>query len=502
MNFEKQSTFKNRSNYFALAVVVVFVGLFHKASIGLNLGLFTISVLLAFVAQFPPRFKEKVVLANSVAVVVSACSAAYFGTWETVLWCFLSLAIMSHLLYFPGKSLLFLEVKLLYNIMASPSAWFQAQKDPILETGEEHTTKEMQPSHHRLSKVLLVVILPVVLVVVFVGFYRTLNPIFDVKAGQFFEFLDFSMVLTAIIGALVALYFFFPGYPSDLHALTEKWQDEFTKPDNPTMTPKQRTYYQSGIAIFAALNLTLLLFIITDFSFVNTLATATGINYSAYVHGGVDMLIVSILIASGLVLYFFKDAQVALAKANNPLKIMALTWLFLNIVLIGTTALKNFIYIDNQGLTLKRVGVYIYLALACSGLVLVFIKVALMKTNAYLFRRLYVTFYVLLTLNVPIDWSSIITKNNIARNASGAIKLDYVYLLHLDARVLPLFAENWDQLKLSPNKRDHFESTYTARTQDLLQEKTTWRDVVLARKQAQQRLLAGTNPQSAVNQQP
>lgn len=495
MNFEKQSTFKKQNGTIALVVALAFTGLFHKAGIGINLGIFTLVVLLAFWATFTTRFKERPILANSLAVIISAISVAYYGTWETILWCFLSLSVMSHLLFFPGKSLLFFETKLIYNVMGSTSAWLKAQKAPksTPNGSESDEVGEASSWRQNIRKMFFVIVVPAIFVALFIAFYRTLNPIFDAKAGLFFHWLDFSILLTAIVGGLLAVYFFYPEYPEEINTITSSWPNTFSRENTVPLTNNMRTIHQSGIAIFAALNLTLLLFIITDLAFVSTLTSAKGINYSAYVHGGVDMLIISIVIASALVLYFFKGPELALQPTHTPLKIMALLWIALNIGLVGTTAIKNFIYIDNQGLTLKRIGVFIYLVLACSGLVLVFIKVVLRKTNAYLFRQLYVVFYAVLTLNLPIDWSSIITRSNIARNVAGTLKLEYTYMLQLDNRVLPLFAENWNALNVPEGKREHFEKCYAESMQPFLQEKPTWREGVVARKQAQSRLLA-VNP--------
>ena len=111
--------------------------------------------------------------------------------------------------------------------------------------------------------------------------------------------------------------------------------------------------------------LLMLLFLAID---VNSLffKAENGLTHSEYVHQGINVLIVSIIFVILIVTYVFRGQLNFLISGH--LKFLTYFWLGLNLILTGFNFSKNYSYIDNWGLTHKRIGVYIYLALCVIGL--------------------------------------------------------------------------------------------------------------------------------------
>ncbi len=98
-----------------------------------------------------------------------------------------------------------------------------------------------------------------------------------------------------------------------------------------------------------------------------------------------------------------------------------------------STALKNGMYIDEYGLTYKRIGVFIYLLLTSIGLITTYIKIAQHKTASFLIRINSWLFYFVLVVSCFVNWDLVITNYNI-RHSGNRTK---TYLLYLSETNLP-----------------------------------------------------------------
>ena len=135
-------------------------------------------------------------------------------------------------------------------------------------------------------------------------------------------------------------------------------------------------------------------------------------SYSQYLHNGVQMLIISIILAIGIILFFFRGFSNFLKEAKW-LKVLGFIWIAQNVILLASTAIRNQMYVEAYGLSHKRIGVFIYLLLATTGLILTLYKLALKKNNGFLFRKNAWAFYAVLLMATPIQWDQIITEYNI-----------------------------------------------------------------------------------------
>jgi hypothetical protein len=157
---------------------------------------------------------------------------------------------------------------------------------------------------------------------------------------------------------------------------------------------------------------------------------------SAETHERVNAVIMSIVMAILVILFYFKKGF-NFDKKSQILKISAKLWIILNAVLAMSASLKNSEYIVNFGFTYKRLGVCGFLAMALIGLIFTFVKIQKKKTNAFLFNRMFWVCYGLILVCSYVNWGGIITSANIKRqdfsvnyhlenvNYNEAILLDY-----------------------------------------------------------------------------
>ena len=115
----------------------------------------------------------------------------------------------------------------------------------------------------------------------------------------------------------------------------------------------------------------------------------------------------------------------------------AYAWIVQNIVLVVMAAFKNQVYIEAYSLTLKRIGVYYYLAFSILGLLLTLYKIYFRKDTWFLFRSNSFGIYIVLILSCAFNWNMIVTQYNLKNSK----QIDAVYLKSLGYENYPLLWE-------------------------------------------------------------
>lgn len=484
MNFVFQSTFQktNTLTWHIAGTTAIFSILFHNSEVGLNLGIFSVLLLGYWAVTQSQRFRNWQVFLPAAATLATAIAEAWYGTEETILWNFICLLILSRQIYFPGQSLLLSELKSFLNLFIAP---VQGVKSLL-----GNHSAEAVPTVSKLARIVLFVVLPLGFTWIFAGIYSQLNPYFEQAYDAFIGNLEFSLLLTILLGGAVAFILLRPVTPIQLAEIDHSLKDDFTEAPS-SLSENQKLERQVGVILFSLLNLMLTLLVISDIFFLQKISTGQAEDYSKYVHQGVELLIFSIVIATSFILYFFRNAALSRLSKNDWLKALAIVWVMLNIGILATTAIKNGVYIGEYSLSLKRVGVFIYLLLAASGLSITLVKLYRQKTNAFLFRQLYWSFFLILTVNICIDWSSIITGYNIRQHTITHEPLDWDYLLSLDERVLPVIYYHQNQVTFENEQRKAvFERRMEAQLAKLYQYDPEWREISLARSEAKSKLYA------------
>ena len=142
---------------------------------------------------------------------------------------------------------------------------------------------------------------------------------------------------------------------------------------------------KSGVVSLLALNILLLIFIVT-FNYEQFIEIPKTPNQlSTETHDRVNAVIISIVMAIGVIMFYFKGSF-NFDKNAKSLKFLAKTWMVLNAVLVISAFAKYSEYIISYGLTYKRLGVYAFLILSIIGLILTFLKIQKQKIQYRLFR--------------------------------------------------------------------------------------------------------------------
>jgi len=184
-------------------------------------------------------------------------------------------------------------------------------------------------------------------------------------------------------------------------------------PRLPEILPSRAAAFSSGM-ILVVLNLLFLvanaadaLYLWSDHSLPN------GVAYKAYVHEGVNALIVTVILSAFVLTTIFQQSLNVVG--GKSLKILAYVWIVQNLFLIFSVSQKLRFYIIYYEMTVARLSTLIFLALVLAGFVLLTIKIARDKSIAWLvggcILATFATFYVTQFMNLA-GWSA---NYNVAR---------------------------------------------------------------------------------------
>jgi hypothetical protein len=229
----------------------------------------------------------------------------------------------------------------------------------------------------------------------------------------------FEMVLIALLGFYISFTFWNYWIPAVCYEKNSLLDNDF---NDENAIRNQRTFSfldldferRSGEITLVLLNVLLLVFIVT-YNYEQFFEVVEKSKLSAATHERVNSVIFSIVMAVGVILFYFKGGFNFDEKAKN-LKQLSKIWILLNGILIISTIIKNSEYVSFFGLTYKRLGVYVFLILAIIGLFFTFSKITKQKTNAYLFNQMVWYFYGTILLCSYVNWGNWITNYNISVN--------------------------------------------------------------------------------------
>lgn len=393
-----------------LASSLIFALLFYNESVGVNLAIFGL-VLTGFICYFfQDRFTDRSHLILVVTSVLSCLAFAWYGDFAS----FLALAM----------SILFLQFKTqeskLKIIQMFPLVFLNA----FASVGRIFMFNQWLPEkkiHNNFAKKLVAFfVIPAIFIGLFFIVYSFGSNHFSSLFTDYTLDIDIvQLLLISILGFYISFSFWNYWVPDLSYEKNAMLDNDF---DNIAEIKNQSTFSfldidferKSGEITLVLLNIMLLVFIAT-YNYEQFFEVVKNPNLSADTHERVNSVIFSIIMAVGLILFYFKGGFNFDKKAAN-LKKLAKIWIVLNGLLIVSTFIKNSEYIAVQGLTYKRLGVYAFLILAIIGLVFVFLKITKQKTNAYLANQMVWYFYGTVLLCSFVNWGNLITNYNISVN--------------------------------------------------------------------------------------
>lgn len=408
-----------------LLATMLFIVLFYDENIGLNFGILGISYSIILLVSTPKILKTTSFYIIFSLSILSSFAFAWYGDFVSFAAVFISVALLT----FKSKSK---ELKPIFAIPAFALTFFSFLYRIFL-------LDQWIPKSNTIGakqKVLSVFIIPVILLGAFFAIY-------SLGSDHFAKFLNLSwnidlwlLFVMACLGFFFAFSFFNVWIPDFIYKQNHHLKNEFVQEDKiakPTYSFMDiDSERMSGIVSISLLNVLLIFFIIT-FNYEQFYENVKSpIQLSLETHERVKAVIISIVMAIIVILFYFKGHFNFDEKANS-LKILTKIWIILNAVLVFSAITKNAEYFINYGATYKRFGVFAFLILSLIGLTYTFIKIQRQKTNAFLFNHFIWFVYGTILATSFINWGAIATLYNI-KNGKGNV--EFLHSLNYNDQIL------------------------------------------------------------------
>ena len=471
----------SRKNLIYLLLILGITSLHFEESWGVNI---LISTLL-FLSYHLLTSKQKVritthwmialglLFCNAIAIVITGQGASFIWFILAVFY-FVSIHYKATLT-FPfalahGISNFFEGIYLLYTDLVKR---FQKQENPSAKNSPYH---------------ILIYIIPGLIILLFLKLYQAADATF--YAWTKFINLDWISWPFLAVFIIVAIFLYGTNHfraNNELLKMEAKKKSliDVEKTDRLHLFLGFETESKIAFTLFISLSLLLTLYLVVDLSVIifELPTPETNFRYSQFLHQGVASLILSIILVIILVNLVFRGNMNT--DAAKKIKKVAQIWLFLNLMMVLTTAVKNYEYIAHWGLTSKRIGVYIYLLLAAIGLILTGLKIRKGETVWMLIRKTTFAFYICFTFNGLINWDKLIVHHNLHSLPIEQVDFHYLAVINDEAypSLIAFYGENTTIAKtvLTEEEWDDIFTLYNWKRNQLRMKKleTTWRSFTL-----------------------
>jgi hypothetical protein len=273
-----------------------------------------------------------------------------------------------------------------------------------------------------------------VIVLIFFFIYKNANPLFE----KFTEKINLDFISGAwIVFTLIGFFIVYGLFRHQRITGLDTWESSLPITLNNQGLKIKLFEKKGGVFLFVMLNFMLLFINVLDVVYLYVLnQLPEGITHTQFVHNGVGMIILSIVLGIAIILYLFRNAM-NFEEKNKFIKLLVTLWILQNAMMIVSTCLRNYIYVSEFNLTYKRIGVFVYLALSIIGLLLTLYKIQFKKSNWFLVRTNAFCCFLFLCFSSFINWDKLVCEFNIARKAEKLQALDKKYLISLSDESIP-----------------------------------------------------------------
>jgi len=421
----------------------------------------------------PELSQQRSIIWSVAGLLFSAISVVIVNSWLSVL--AHSISFLLVLGFVQSRELRFVWFALglgVLSLFQGPIRWISSLA---------RTNEEGEGTANPVSPWLKQIFLPILIILPFLFLYTAANSVFAQYITWLLDNLADSAnhdrlwldLLLFGVGNTIAIAFFFPRLrPSRLAQLAAGFKDELVRKrqirgeflgHHNLLALKNE--YRRGVLTFAALN-TLLLFVnLTDLRYVwLDTSELPAARLSEYVHIGTFSLLLSIFLAMGVVLFFFRG-NLNFYPGVKPMRQLANIWLVQNAILALSVAIRNFHYINEYGLARGRIAVAFLIPLIGFGLFTLFRKINWQLSLSYLFQVNGLAVWLWLLFFAAINWDGIITRYNLSNQAPSEV--DWVHLTNLSERNTFLLNQ--------PKFRPHLEDLYVPKLHPDRYKQTDWR---------------------------
>jgi len=453
---------------------VLFNLIFWKEKVAVNAVLFDVFLLLSVYKLYPVVFSRPLMKWLLPAHVLSIVALLWHNSLLSgIAFCISLLAVLIFTQY-EHRSVWYAAGSALHNFALSFLHFFE--NIPVPKVKGIHLGKKA-------AKAARFLILPLLIVIVFLVIYRTANAVFnkaiedglqeiEIFFSQLFTWTSWERLAFLLLGLFITagLLLKTKGYFSakDLAAsdalLRKKhnlpaWKESLAADllhlfmgRFSTGTMALKNEQKVGLICLLLLNVLLLMVNLTDIVYVwFGFEYNSNLNLTSYVHEGAGMLIVSILLAMLLLLFFFRG-NLNFYRNSKTLRYVAYAWITQNGILVFSVLLRDIYYIRHMGLAYKRIGLFVFLLMVLMGLVSLLIKIKEKKTGYFLWRVNGWFAMLLLIAGSLVNWDEQIATYNLSKKAT--IPVDVRFLLSLSDKALPIIEKNKDVLNVTiPNTR-------------------------------------------------
>jgi hypothetical protein len=458
-------------NNHKVSIVLLFTALytilFYQQTTGINLLIFELVYLIFAYRSTPGLLKNTLSLVITFGTLLTAIFTVIVNSSFVIMYNFISMFLLSGILILPNAvSIISAGGLAFYNMMMAQTSGFRqllnhkSNLNPVRKT----------------IRYIKIIVIPIGIILIFIGIYRIANPVFNEYAGTVFtkignyislitEQIDFWLVTTIIFGYVVSNILVMQNPMAEVLAYDRRndqlirIRHSFGNRSHFRVTALKNEY-RSAIFLFSILNLLILFVNIIDINWVWFNFQWTGQYLKQFVHEGTWMLIISILISMALVLFYFRGNLNFLSK-NRTLRYLCYAWLIQNCILVISVGIRNLYYIEHFALAYKRIGVLIFLALAMFGLLSILYKIMKTKSAFYTLRINGLAFYILLLFMSFFNWDSIIARYNLAHYKTAFVHLDF--LADLSSTALPEMVktpQEWEEIQKQQASLFHFDYDY------------------------------------------
>lgn len=444
------------------AGAMLFNLLFWHEKLGVNTVLYDLFILGALFSLYPQSLRNATVRWLLLGHLLSLAMVVLHNTPLSKIACFATLGLVAAFAEYVHRSAWFAGGSLVMNMIFMVASFVES----TLYVRTQRRKRKV------LSRIIRFGIFPLLILLVFFIIYSNANDAFrqiTSNLGKQIEYLldklfgSFSAtrLLFFLLGLFITGAVLLKSRANWFMQKEKNYSDALQRKRLTWKERKQQAFYQfvagimgrfakgilalknentTGIISLALLNLLLLMVNFIDIAYL-----WFNFEYSEdkpvykLVHQGTELLIVSIVLAMAVLLFFFKG-NLNFYKRNKWLKAGAYAWIIQNLILVISVGIRDYYYIAKHGLAYKRIGVLFFLLMVLIGLLTVFIKIANKKTNYYLLRVNAWAGIAVLVLATTVHWDELIAGYNLKRK--DMVSLDIPFLLSLSDKALPLLDQH------------------------------------------------------------
>ncbi|OJX39266.1 MAG: hypothetical protein BGO87_04585 [Flavobacteriia bacterium 40-80] len=441
----------NKKNILVISSLIMYCFLFYKQTIGINILLFNLLLIISLLAADLSLLKNKKWLIVACCSVITATGSLLYGSFLSAFTNVISLLLLANLSLEKEASLFFSLIQSIASYIVTPVLrLFKSTEVFDRKTEEESNKKE---SIFSLGNILKITI-PAIVLLFFFQIYKNSNPVFHAFIDRLHLDISWDFIQFSIFGLFLMYGFFKQSKINGLAQADQSFSNNIKgfSPSETSVFTSGKKEYDAAQITFISLNLLLLVVNFLDIQFLFNSQIYSAYMYSQYVHQGINSSVFSVLIAILVTLYFFRG-NINFTAGNKRIRRLAAIWIILNIALLFFCFEKNTAYIRECGLTHKRIGVYFYIFITFIGLLTTLFKIYKTKSNMYLVRINTWFLFLTLTVSCLFNWNRIILEYNVRNKPEIS---HYYYLYNLPETSLPFLLKN-QYLLFDSASQTHYE---------------------------------------------